>query len=484
MEPYWIVGLMAAYFGLLIGVARWTSKTSTNTAFFTGNRQSPWYVVSFGMIGASLSGVTFISIPGSVGANAMSYMQMVLGYFVGYLVVAFGLLPVYYRVQRVTIYSYLEERFGRSTYKTGAWLFLVSRMIGSAFRLFIVALVLQKAVFDFVGWPFWATTLITLLLIWVYTFQGGIKTIVWTDTLQTLFLLGAVIWTAVLLYPLVVGEGQSVWSYWQSNPLGRVFYWDDPQAPTYFWKQFVAGMFITISMTGLDQDMMQKNLTCRSLPEAQKNMLWFSTVLIFVNVLFLFLGMMLHDFAALKGISETGDALYPAVALQGHLPALAAGLFVIGLIAAAYSSADSALAALTTSFSVDVMEVDRMPELQAVQTRRWVHVGMTLAMAVVIVLFQALSNDSVVNGVFKAAGYTYGPLLGLFAFAFFTRRGLRSFSAPIAAVLAPAMTYWIQSNSLAWWGYSFGFELILLNGVLTFALLSLGSRSAINAEQH
>ncbi len=478
MEPHWIAGLMAAYFGLLIFVAGWTTKTSTNTAFFTGNRQSPWYVVSFGMIGASLSGVTFISIPGSVGVSSLSYLQMVLGYFVGYLVVAYGLLPVYYRVQRITIYSYLEERFGRSAYKTGAWLFLVSRMVGSAFRLFLVALVLQKSVFDSIGWPFWATTAVTLLLIWVYTYKGGIKTIVWTDTLQTLFLLAAVVWTVLLLYPVVVPDGQSLVGYWNENPLGRIFFFDNPSEPTYFWKQFVAGIFITIAMTGLDQDMMQKNLTCRSLPEAQKNMLWFSVVLIAVNALFLFLGLLLNDYAAAAGLSEQGDSLYPAIALQGHLPVLAAGIFVVGLIAAAYSSADSALAALTTSFSVDILEVDRMPEEQAVRTRRWVHVGVTVAMAVVIVLFQSLSNDSVVNGVFKAAGYTYGPLLGLFAFALFTRRGIRPWAPPIAALASPLLTYWIQSQAPLWWGYTFGFELILLNGGLAFLLLAAFSRRA------
>ena len=469
---------MAAYFGLLIFVAHWTTKSSSNTAFFTGNRQSPWYVVSFGMIGASLSGVTFVSIPGSVGTNALSYLQMVLGYFVGYMVVAYGLLPVYYRVQRITIYSYLEERFGRSAYKTGAWLFLVSRMVGSAFRLFLVALVLQKSVFDYIGWPFWATTAVTLLLIWVYTYKGGIKTIVWTDTLQTLFLLAAVVWTILLLYPAVVPDGQSLVGYWNENPLGRVFFFDNPNEPTYFWKQFVAGIFITIAMTGLDQDMMQKNLTCRSLPEAQKNMLWFSIVLIGVNVLFLFLGILLNDYAVAEGIAARGDSLYPAVALTGYLPPLAAGIFVIGLIAAAYSSADSALAALTTSFSVDILEVDRMPEAKAVATRRWVHVGTTVAMAVVIVLFQSLSNDSVVNGVFKAAGYTYGPLLGLFAFALFTRRGVRHWAAPVAALTAPVLTYWIQSQAPVWWGYTFGFELILLNGGLAFLLLALFSRRA------
>ena len=478
MEPHWIVGLMAAYFGLLIFVAHRTTKSSSNTAFFTGNRQSPWYVVSFGMIGASLSGVTFVSIPGSVGVTSLSYLQMVLGYFVGYMVVAYGLLPIYYRVQRITIYSYLEERFGRSAYKTGAWLFLVSRMVGSAFRLFLVALVLQKSVFDSIGWPFWATTAVTLLLIWVYTYKGGIKTIVWTDTLQTLFLLAAVVWTILLLYPAVVPDGQSLMGYWTENPLGRIFFFDNPSEPTYFWKQFVAGIFITIAMTGLDQDMMQKNLTCRSLPEAQKNMLWFSVVLIGVNVLFLFLGILLNDYAVAEGIAARGDSLYPTVALAGYLPPLAAGIFVIGLIAAAYSSADSALAALTTSFSVDILEVDRMPEEQAVRTRRWVHVGTTVAMAMVIVLFQSLSNDSVVNGVFKAAGYTYGPLLGLFAFALFTRRGIRHWAPPVAALASPLLTYWIQSQAPLWWGYTFGFELILLNGGLAFLLLAVFSRRA------
>ena len=472
--PYLVLAVLAGYFALLVVVAEWATRQSAadNTQFFTAGRQSPWWLVSFGMIGASLSGVTFVSVPGWVATSQFSYLQMVLGYVAGYAVVAFVLLPLYYRTATTTIYGYLDQRFGISAYRTGAWIFIVSRWVGSSLRLFLVATILHDLVAKPFGVPFGVTVLGVLGLIWLYTHRGGIRAVVVTDTLQTAAMLAVLIWVIVVL----MGElgVEQPWTWLWEQPESQWFF---PEASDgrNFWKQFLGGMFITITMTGLDQDMMQKNLTCRSLPEAQKNMLWFSVVLIGVNVLFLFLGILLNDYAVAEGIAARGDSLYPTVALAGYLPPLAAGIFVIGLIAAAYSSADSALAALTTSFSVDILEVDRMPEEQAVRTRRWVHVGTTVAMAVVIVLFQSLSNDSVVNGVFKAAGYTYGPLLGLFAFALFTRRGIRHWAPPVAALASPLLTYWIQSQAPLWWGYTFGFELILLNGGLAFLLLAVFS---------
>ena len=479
MEPIHILLLMAAYFGLLIFVAQFTTKTSDNATFFTGNRQSPWYAVSFGMIGASLSGVTFISVPGWVGASKMAYIQMVMGYMVGYAVVALVLLPLYYRLNLVTIYTYLRSRLGEVSYRTGAWIFFVSRMIGSSFRMFIVANVLQWAVFDSLGIPFWLTTSLTLMLIWVYTFKGGIKTIVWTDTLQTAFMLGAVALTVIILKDQVVPAGESLWSHLVTHENTRIFFFDDAASPNNFWKQFLAGIFITVCMTGLDQDMMQKNLTCKNIGDAQKNMLWFSVTLFFVNVLFLTMGVLLYDFAALEGMQQTADALFPAIALGGYLPWMVGALFITGLIAAAYSSADSALAALTTSFCVDILDIEKLNEKMALSLRRWVHVGMTATMALVIVVFRYTLDDSVISAVFKAAGYTYGPLLGLFALALLTPWQVRSWGVPIAAILSPLITYGLQAHSVEWFGYTFSFELIALNGLIMFLLMVLLAKKAI-----
>jgi SSS family solute:Na+ symporter len=476
-----ILAVIAAYFGLLFLIARATGRGAGNSAFFLGERKSPWYVVAFGMIGASLSGVTFISVPGMVGNDQFSYLQMVLGYLPGYAVIAFVLMPLYYRLQLTSIYGYLGQRFGRSSYLTGAWFFLLSRSLGSAARLYLVAIVLQFLLFDAWGIPFWATVVLTIALIWSYTNRGGIRTIIWTDTLQTLFMLLAVGVTVVLV------GGKMGWSLGEAiaqvkaSDLSRVFFFDDPKPGTYFWKQFLGGMFIAIAMTGLDQDMMQKNLSCRSIGEAQKNMVSFSLVLVVVNLVFLALGALLHLYmAAYTIVPHRADQIYPMLATDGWLPVTAALLFILGLIAAAYSSADSALTALTTSTCVDILEIDKRPEAQRVALRRRVHMIISVAMVLLILLFKALNDDSVIKTVFRVAGYTYGPLLGLFAFGMFTPWAVMDRWVPLVALLSPVLTFVLDRYSgTLFGGYKFGFELLLVNGALTFlGLVLLARRSS------
>lgn len=469
MTPTLILTLIGLYFLMLIAISFVTGKDDNNAAFFLGNKQSPWYVVAFGMIGASLSGVTFISVPGWINTSQFSYFQVVLGYLVGYFIIARVLLPLYYKLNLTTIYGYLEGRFGVSSYKTGAAFFLLSRVIGASFRLFLVANVLQDWVFDQWNIPFAATVAITIGLIWLYTFRSGIKTIIWTDTLQTLFMLlaaGLTVWTVRDALPGDQGLWETIWQ----NPNSQVFFWDNWMGDARsFWKSFVSGIFITIVMTGLDQDMMQKNLSCKSLKEAQKNMYWFSGSLVFVNLLFLILGLLLYDYAAAKGIAAVGDQLFPAVALGPDAPLLLGVFFIIGLIAAAYSSADSALTSLTTSFCVDFLGMDKRQAKQSDSTtRKWVHVGFSVLLLLVIVAFKYVVAENVIKELFTAAGFTYGPLLGLFAFGVLTPLKIKDRWVPVVAILAPVVSFYIQTNSVAWLGYAFGFEILLVNGLLTF----------------
>ncbi|KAB2814659.1 sodium:solute symporter [Phaeocystidibacter luteus] len=491
MSPLSILFLVLGYFAILLLIARITGKNDSNETFFTGNRNSPWFVVAFGMIGASLSGVTFISVPGWVADSKFAYMQMVLGYFAGYVVIAHVLLPLYYRLNLTSIYTYLRDRFGNSTYKTGAVFFLISRIVGASFRLFLVANVLQLAVFDALGVPFAATVFGTILLIWVYTFRGGIKTIVYTDTLQTLFMLLAVGLTVYYLSDALIPEGTSLVDYISAHPDSQVWFFGEEKggfwnslfngaSGQHFLKQFLGGMFITICMTGLDQDMMQKNLTCRSLKDAQKNMYGFSISLIFVNLLFLSLGILLYDYAAKIGIDAANDDLYPAIALTEGLPAVVTVFFIIGLIASAYSSADSALTSLTTSFSVDILEVDTSSNDREVKAlRRKVHIGMSLVIFVVIILFKYTAPKNVISDLFRVATYTYGPLLGLYAFGLMNKRPVRDQLVPIAAIASPTLAYVMYENSERWFNYTFGFELLLLNGAFMMFLLWLLSLGKI-----
>ncbi len=467
MNPVFVAGIIGGYFMLLIGISWLTAGQGDAKTFFTANRQSPWYLVAFGMVGATLSGVTFISVPGWVGATQFTYMQMVMGYMAGYFFIAAVLMPLYYRLNLISIYQYLDQRFGPKAYKTGAFFFLLSRTIGAAFRLFLVAGVLQLAFFDHYGIPFWVSVLVTILLIWVYTFRGGIKTIVWTDTLQTLFMLTAVGVSIVIITNDLGLSLSRLNEVIGSSNYGRMFVWDWHSRQNFF-KQFFSGAFIAIVMTGLDQDMMQKNLTCKSIGDAQKNMLWFSVTLLVVKFVFLTLGALLFIYAAQKGIAlpERMDDLFPMLALN-HLGTFAGITFLLGITAAAYSSADSALTALTTSFCVDFLGFKEDQDNKATRTK--VHLGFSGLLFIVIIIFRLISDDSVISAVFTAAGYTYGPLLGLYAFGLFTPWQVKDRWVPYIAVASPVVAYIISSNSVAWFnGYTMGFEVVILNGLLAF----------------
>ena len=476
MEPVSILLLIVAYFVLLIVISYFTGRhADTNDAFFKANKNSPWYLVAFGMIGASLSGVTFISVPGWVEASKFSYFQFVLGFTVGYLVVALVLLPLYYRLNLTSIYTYLDQRFGNYSYKTGASFFLISRIVGASFRLFLVANVLQIIVFDALGVPFWTTVSITILLIWVYTFKSGIKTIVWTDTFQTLFMLAAV-GVAIFYISDELGiQGGEIISHISNSELSRIFFFDDFKSAEYFWKQFFAGAFIVIVMTGLDQDMMQKNLTCRNLREAQKNMFWFTIVIVLVNLIFLSLGILLLEYAEVNGIMARRDDLFPVIATQSGLGMGIAIVFVLGLIAAAYSSADSALTALTTSFSIDILDIEKKysPEKQKVIRKR-IHIAMSGVLILVIIAFKyVIKDESVIAKLYTFAGYTYGPLLGLYSFGLFTKFCIKDRWVPMVCILSPILSYFIDINSAVWFGFEFGFFILILNGLITFLGLAL-----------
>ncbi|MBT8219987.1 MAG: sodium:solute symporter [Bacteroidia bacterium] len=482
MSPGLILTVVAGYFLLLILVSYWTSRNADNQDFFIAGRKSPWILVAVGMIGASLSGVTFISIPGVVGAGAkdqaFSYMQMVFGYLLGYFVIATVLLPIYYRQNLTSIYTYLERRFGFFSYKTGAAFFLLSRIVGASFRLFLVAIVLQKFVMDPFGIPFIATVGITIVLIWLYTYSGGIKTIVWTDTLQTICML-----TAVSLTILAIGKALDtniggLIDRIQESSYSKMFFfeggWNDANN---FFKQFISGALIAIVMTGLDQDMMQKNLSCRSLKDAQKNVFLFSIILIFANLLFLSLGALLYIYAGEIGIAipERTDQLFPLIALQ-HLPTFTGVIFVIGLIAAAYSSADSALTALTTSFCVDFLDFEKSEEKpdKLRKKRLIVHICFSVILLITIVLFNQLDDGAVISKIFVAAGYTYGPILGLFAFGILTNWQIRDRYVIVVCLLSPLISYFINGQSENWFGgFQFGHMIILLNGIITFIGLLL-----------
>lgn len=474
MKPEYILLLMVIYFALLLIVAKASTKRGDNSTFFIGNRQSPWWLVSFGMIGASLSGVTFISVPGWVESSGMAYMQMVLGYVVGYFCIAFILLPIYYRYNTTTIYGFLSQRYGKIAHKTGATFFILSRWLGASFRLYLVAAILQSLVFDQLGVRFIWTVIITLALIWIYTNRGGIRTVIFTDTLQTLAMLGAVCLTIYYVYQsLDHSDGilNTIFSQEESK-----WFFPDATDGRNFWKQFLGGVFITLAMTGLDQDMMQKNLTCRNLREAQFNMITLSGVLVFVNILFLSLGILLLVYARQEGIDAHGDQLFPAVANYFDIPLIVGLLFFIGLIAAAYSSADSALTSLTTSFCVDILGVEKMKESRALLIRKRVHIGMTLAIALLIILARPFVDASIIKNIFTAAGYTYGPLLGLFAFGILSKSSIQNeIVIPVAALLSPILTYVISWVSPIYWNYTFGFEIILLNGLLMTTMLYLSS---------
>lgn len=471
MSAVQILITIAVYFLGLISISFLVGRKSDSATFFRGNRNSPWYVVAFGMIGASLSGVTFISVPGAVEQGAMNYFQVVLGYVVGYAVIGLILLPLYYRLQLTTIYSYLTKRYNVIAQRTGSSFFILSRIVGASFRLYLVAGVLQSFVFEQMQIPFWLTVSITVLLIWLYTFKSGIKTIVYTDTLQTLFMLIAV---GVAIYFMSIelnlnGIGE-VFHYVYSDELSQIFFFEDWKSGEHFVKQFISGAFIAIVMTGLDQDMMQKNLTCRNLKDAQKNMFWFTAVLTVVNLFFLGLGVMLTNYAYSTGITATKDALFPTIALGADLGIGIGLVFVLGLIAAAYSSADSALTSLTTSFSIDLLDIEqRYNDAQQKKWRKIIHVGFSLLLILVIISFEYLIKDaSVIQKLFVFSGYTYGPLLGLFSFGILTSLKTPKYAPLVVSILSPFTAYGISYFSELWFGFEFGFFILLINGLCTF----------------
>ena len=473
MNPIVTATVIGSYFLLLIIISLITGKKADNDTFFRGNKKSPWYIVSIGMIGASLSGVTFISVPGWVGSTGFTYMQMVFGYFLGYVVVANILLPLYYKLNLTSIYTYLDSRFGFWSYKSGALLFLLSRTIGASARLFLMANVLQLTLFDALGIPFEYTVVITILLIWLYTFRGGIKTIIWTDTLQTVFMLLSVILTVVFIARAMDLSFTGMIETIKNSSYSKMFVFDDFHSKQNFFKQFLSGAFITIVMTGLDQDMMQKNLTCSTLKESRKNMYWYGAAFVPVNMLFLGLGALLFIFAANNNIPvpERADNLFPMIATGGYLPGIVGVVFILGLVAAAYSSADSALTSLTTSFSVDILGIERYSENKAKRIRLGVHIGFSIVLVFVILLFKALSNESIISTLFTLAGYTYGPLLGLYAFGLFSKRTVTDKWIPLIAVLSPAVTGILDFNSEQWFGFSLGFEKLIINGGITILAL-------------
>lgn len=475
MQPITILLCIAAYFLVLILISFLTNRGGSNADFFKAGKQSPWYLVAFGMIGASLSGVTFISVPGWVEESKFSYFQVVLGYVVGYAVIGTVLLPLYYRLNLTSIYTYLEGRFGKASYKTGASFFLLSRVVGASFRLYLVAVVLQSLVFDQMDIPFWVTVTITILLIWLYTFKSGIKTIVWTDTLQTLFMLLAVGVSVYYVSTDLGLSGSSLIDFVAQSDLSQIFFFDDWKSGDHFAKQFISGAFIAIVMTGLDQDMMQKNLTCRSLKDAQKNMFWFTIVLTIVNFIFLVLGLLLTVYAAQNGIDAHRDQLFPTLASSNEFGIGVAILFILGLIAAAYSSADSALTALTTSFSIDILEIEkRYDEQKQIWIRKRIHVLVSLVLIAVIMIFKyVIADESVIAKLFTFAGYTYGPLLGLYAYGLFTQWQVKDKWVPLVAVAAPVLGYLISDISADYLNFEFGFFILILNGALTFLGLVL-----------
>lgn len=488
MSPAIALTILIVYFGILIAISIYTSRGADTNTFFTANKQSPWFLVAFAMIGTSISGVTFISVPGAVGAREFSYFQMVLGYILGYVFIGKVLMPLYYKLNLVSIYTYLDNRLGYWSYKTGSAFFLLSRTLGSAVRLYIAAQVLQLAIYKPLGIPFEVSVFITIALIWVYTFKGGVKTIIITDTLQTTFLISAVALTVYMVASqLNLGFGETV-SAISNSDYSQVFFFENGWGDfKNFFKQFLSGALITIVMTGLDQDLMQKNLTCKNIGEAQKNMFWFTLTLIFVNILFLALGALLYMYATQKGIEipKKTDDLYPMMALEvfgngglGTIGVLVAVTFLIGITAATYASSDSALTALTTSFCIDFMNVEGKPEAERAKIKHYVHIGFSLLFYVVIIIFSYLNSQDVISAIFKIASYTYGPLLGLFAFGLYTKQslGINDKYVPYVCVLAPVITYFVVQFCETQLGYKFVNENLIINGGVTFIGLWLLSK--------
>lgn len=474
-----ILYTLFAYFLVLMLISHVTGRRADNSTFFSGNRRSPWYMVAFGMVGASISGITFVSVPGMVLTSDMTYIQTCIGFIFGYFAVAFVLLPVYYRLRLTTIYTYLDHRLGRQAYRTGAAFFLLSKMTGSAVRFYVVCVILQRFVLDALGVPFVVTVVAMVGLIWLYTRRGGIKTLVWTDTFQTLCMFAALI---LIIYNVARHLGMSMGEAVDmvaADSRSRMFVFDDWMTKQNFWKQFLSGIFIVIVMTGLDQDMMQKNLTCKTLREAQKDMCTYGFAFVPANLLFLSLGVLLVALAAKDGVAlpVAGDELLPMFAATGRMGMAVVVMFTVGVVASSFSSADSALTALTTSYCVDLRSRPGDEKL-----RKKVHFGMSVAFVVFILLFHSLNSTSVIDAIYVLCSYTYGPLLGLFAYGLLTRRGVSGRLVPWIAVASPVICFAVDSLSKTIFGYTFGYELLMLNGLLTFAGLWITGRKEADVE--
>ena len=469
MSPLSVILTIAAYFAILFTVSYFSGRKADNAGFFTGNRRSSWYMVALAMIGASMSGVTYVSVPGMVATSSFGYLQMALGFTAGQLVIAYVLVPLFYRMNLTSIYEYLENRFGLSSYHTGAWFFFISKMLGAAVRLFLVCLTLQLLVFAPLELPFVLNVVVTVALVWLYTFRGGVKSLIWTDSLKTLCLIVSVVLCIVYIADGLGLDAGGLATLIRDSDMSRMFFFDDVNHKQYFFKQFLAGMFTMVAMTGLDQDMMQRNLSCRNSREAQKNMITSTICQFFVILLFLMLGVLLYTFAASKGIHiNNGDELFPLVATGGYFPLAVGVLFIIGLISSAYSAAGSALTALTTSFTVDILGAKNKDEARLARLRKRVHMGMAIGMGATIYVFGVLNNTSAIDAVYTLASYTYGPILGMFAFGVMTRRRVRDRYVPLVAVLSPVLCYVLQRNSAEWFGgYQFSYELLILNALFT-----------------
>lgn len=482
----YILTILLIYFGLLVLISYLVSrKNNDNDAFFLGNRKSPWFVVAFGMIGSSISGVSFVSVPGMTRGLDMTYMQMVLGFFLGYIIIAYVLLPLYYRLNLTTIYGYLEKRFGTRSYKTGASFFILSKTIGAAARLYLVVLILYKLIFESWGVPFWIVALGNILLIWAYTYRSGIKTIVWTDILQTFCLISAlvlIIWQVVSKLDFNLTETFQVITQSEHS---RIFVFDDWVSKQNFFKQFLSGVLIAIVMNGLDQDMMQKNLTCKTLKDAQKNMVSFGILSVPINYLFLALGVLLLVFASQMSIvlPEKPDEILPVLATQ-YLDFPVLVFFSIGIIAAAFSSADSALASLTTSVCIDLLDIEKKKVENSVKTRRKIHILISLIFLIVIIVINSLNQDSILNTIYKIASYTYGPLLGLFFFGLFTKTVPRDRFVPMVCIAAPVLSFILEIVMKQFFDYNVGNEILLFNGLITgIGLFIISDRNQVKYDK-
>ena len=474
-----------AIYTLLIFLITWlTSRKANNQSFYSGNKRSPWVVVAYGMIGASLSGVTFMSVPGWVNERGFTYMLTVFGFFLGYLIISFVLMPLYYKLNLTSIYQYLESRYGKFSHKTGSFFFLLSRTLGASLRMFIVIVVLQNFVFSYWGMPFEITVVLFLTLILLFTFKGGIKTIIWTDTLQTTFMLTALVMTFFMVSKAMDFSVSQMFSeVWNSKYTKLIE--TDPASMLTWWKQILGGMFICISMTGLDQEMMQKNLSCKTLKSAQKNMITFSITLFFVNLLFLTLGAALYLYASQIGVDIKGDMLFPTIAFE-YLGPMAGIVFIIGLISALFPSADGALTSLTTAFSIDFLNLEKRTdytEKKKTKVRHIIHISFALLFVGVIIFYSYYQDEHLIDILYQIASITYGPLLGLFAFGLISKRKVKDTYVPLVAFLSPVLCFILSQNSLRWFNYSFDFELLLLNGLLTFlGLLIISKKENIDVQ--